>query len=343
MKKLKILSFIILFTIGMFSCKNEDWSFPDFDYTTSYFPYQYPVRTIVLGDYNYDNSGDKEGKFIISATMGGVYKNNEDRVVNFAIDETLTHNLYSTPGNTPIIPLPSNYYTLSDNSKIVIRKGELSGGVEVQLSEAFFADPLAVGINYVIPLRITGASTDSVLVGSSDMPNPDPRIASNWILAPKNFTLFAVKYVNDYHGKYLLRGKSVVKDAAGTAVETLIYRKPEIVKDDVVSVLTSSKNIATYENSVRLTTGSPGKFQMQMTFGSDGNCVISNTDKYPFTISGTGKYVKDGDEWGDKKRNTLYLNYQINDGTYTHTITDTLVFRDKAIAFEQFNPSVKVN
>ncbi|MGV8094983.1 MAG: hypothetical protein AB2L24_24275 [Mangrovibacterium sp.] len=66
MKK-KIIAFgsIILFIAGLFSCQNEDWSFPDFDYTTTYFPYQYPVRTLVLGDYYFDNTNDNQHKFLI--------------------------------------------------------------------------------------------------------------------------------------------------------------------------------------------------------------------------------------------------------------------------------------
>ena len=38
-------------------CKNDDWSFPDYDHSAVYFAYQYPVRTIVLGeDNNFDTS-----------------------------------------------------------------------------------------------------------------------------------------------------------------------------------------------------------------------------------------------------------------------------------------------
>ena len=124
MKRIIAISSLLVLVFGIFSCQNDDWSFPDFDYTTAYFPYQYPVRTLILGDYMYDNSNDNELKFMISATMGGVYENEEDVIVNFQVDESLVQNLYN--GDNPILALPQNYYTLSSTNEIVIPKGEFT-------------------------------------------------------------------------------------------------------------------------------------------------------------------------------------------------------------------------
>ena len=56
----------------LFSCKNGDQTFPDYEGgTTVYFPYQYPVRTIVLGDDEYDTSMDQAHQCQIMATFGG--------------------------------------------------------------------------------------------------------------------------------------------------------------------------------------------------------------------------------------------------------------------------------
>ena len=65
----KILIILTLIT-GLIACNKQKDQFPDFDYTTGYFPYQYPVRTLVLGDYIYDNTNDNSHKFLISAAMG---------------------------------------------------------------------------------------------------------------------------------------------------------------------------------------------------------------------------------------------------------------------------------
>ncbi len=317
------------------SCKNQDWEFDDFGYTTTYFPFQTPVRTLVLGDYYFDNTNDNNHQFIISVTMGGVYQNNVDRKVNFIIDESLTANLYT--GNTKIETLPSNYYTLSSYN-IVIKKGDYKGGVIVQLNDAFFEDPLSTTVKYVIPLKIISSETDSILRGKPSRSDPDPRIAGHWITVPKDYTLFGIKYVNEYHGRYLLRGTDIVKNMNGSEFERNIYRKANVENDEVVSVNTVDRHTVRYSNNVRLSTGSPGQFHMLLTFDNN-NCTIK--EESGFKITGTGKYVKDGDSWGGESRDVLHLNYQIDDGKFIHSVNDTLVFRDKAVALQEFSPSIR--
>ena len=342
MKRIIAISSILLISLGILaSCQNEDWDFPDFDYTTAYFPYQYPVRTLVLGDYNFDNSGDNEYKFMISATMGGVYQNNEDIIVDFVVDESLTDNLYNTNnGEMPIRALPSNYYSLGSD-KITIPKGQTYGMMEVQLTPAFFADTLAIGQNYVIPIKMISASTDSVLHGRATIPSPDPRIAGNWVIAPKDFTLFGITYVNEYHGKYLLRGASEIKDEMDTPIDTVVYRETYLERNPVVNVNTISLNAVQYSNVIRLSSGSPGSFEMKVTYDENGNGIITDTGKHPFPVTGTSTFVKNAEEWGGEKRHVIYLDYEITEGTNTHFVSDTLVFRDKAVKFEEFQPLVK--
>ena len=66
----KIYYIFSLISLMFFSaCENQDWSFPDYGKTTVYFSYQYPVRTIVLGnDETFDNTVDNQHKCIIKAT-----------------------------------------------------------------------------------------------------------------------------------------------------------------------------------------------------------------------------------------------------------------------------------
>lgn len=333
----KIFLLLSLFLIINYSCKNQDWEFDNFDYTTTYFAFQTPVRTLVLGDYNFDNTNDNNHRFVISTTMGGVYNNTVDREVRFVIDETLTDNLYA--GNEKIVSLPTNYYTLSDNNKMIIPMGSFTGGVTIQLNDAFFQDSLSTFTKYVLPIKIVSSTTDSVLRGSPARPNPDPRVAGDWKQIPKDYTLFGIKYVNEYHGKYLLRGADQIKSFNGSKVEKIIYHKESVEKDEVVSVNTAGRKKVIYNNAVRLSTGSPGNFDMLLTFDDNDNCTI--TQRSGFGVTGTGKFIKDGDEWGGKKRSVLHLDYQINDGTYIHMVKDTLVFRDKAVALEEFTPTIR--
>ena len=116
MKQIKLFSILTIgiLSVMISSCRNQDVEFPDFDYSTVYFAYQYPVRTIVLGEDLYDTSLDNQHKFEIYATMGGVYSNDKQITIDIAVDNSLTNNMFFSAGN-PVMPMPANYYTLAAN------------------------------------------------------------------------------------------------------------------------------------------------------------------------------------------------------------------------------------
>ena len=338
MKRIIIITGLIIFLLGLFSCENQERDFADFDYTTTYFPYQYPVRTIVLGDYYFDNTLDNEHKFLISVACGGGYGNKQNVTVNFTVDPDLADGLYLSPGTQQMFALPTNYYTLSNTSQITIPSGQISGSVVVQLNDNFFDDPLAIGNSYVVPLKITSSTTDSVLQGSTMLADPDPRVVGDWVVAPKNFTLFCVKFVNEYQGNYLLRGKDVISEG-GDIDTTVVYRNKYVEKCEVVSVKTSARRDVIYSNKIR---PSGGNFEMVMTFDASGNATVTNTTKYPSAvITGTGKFSKGTEKWAEIARDAIYLDYQIDVAGQIHNVKDTLVFRDKAVKMETYVPVIK--
>jgi hypothetical protein len=342
MKKITFLSMItFLFII---SCENKENVFPDFNYTTVYFPYQTPVRTIELGrDYIVDNSGDNAHNCVIQATMGGVYENKKNITITVAVDNALPTNVrFGNAAGALVVPMPASYYELDPSKQIVIKPGEMSNGINVHLTDAFFADPLSLTNKYVIPLRMTDVvNADSILSGKSTMTNPNPLIAANWVKAPKNYVLYAVKYINAWHGNYLRRGQDVA--TGGGLDTTIIYHQKYVEYDQVVSM--SSLSLSTVKLS--LTTRNKGSlinlpFDLQLTVDNAGKitvATVANTTP-TYTVSGTGNYVTDGDMWGDKKRDVMRLKYQVNFGTTIHSFSDTIVLRDRGMKFETFTPFV---
>ena len=94
------------------------------------------------------------------------------------------------------------HYKLASN-QINIPAGSIMGGVEVHLTDAFFADEKALEQNYVIPLRMTEVQgADSILEGKAAVGDPVLTNNGHWSVQPKNFILYAVKYVNPQHGEY---------------------------------------------------------------------------------------------------------------------------------------------
>ncbi|HEU4902510.1 MAG TPA: DUF1735 domain-containing protein, partial [Flavisolibacter sp.] len=189
MKRILFIAFVLLTVLT--AC-NKEWEFPNYKYTTVYFPYQSPVRTLVLGEDIYDNTLDNQHKCLIMATMGGVYENKKDITLNLEVDEALGQHLkFETANGDSVYVMPSSYYTLPKDKQIVIPAGKLMGGMEVQLTDAFFQDPRSVKKSFVIPLRIMSVTNaDSVLQGKSGLASPDRRKPADWVIAPKDFTLY---------------------------------------------------------------------------------------------------------------------------------------------------------
>jgi hypothetical protein len=344
---MKNLIFILLIALAVLTaCENQDWEFPDYDYTTVYFPYQSPVRTLVLGkDYVFDNSLDNEHKCLIMATMGGVYENKKNITIDVVVDNSLCENLkFGNASGKDVIAMPSGYYTLPGNMQIVIPSGKLMGGIEVQLTEAFFNDELSITNTYVIPLVITSVTNaDSILSGETTIDTADRRIAGEWSVVPKDYILYAIKYINPWHASYLRRGIDVVKGNNGnTALDaTYVYHEKYVELDEVCKAETRSMD----EVSIKLKTKAESNFDLPfeliLRFDENNNCTVSNPESASYTLAGNGKFVNDGDMWGDKKRDVLHLNYTIDFVTTTHTFTDTLVVRDRGVKFETFNPVVQ--
>jgi hypothetical protein len=341
MKRTFLISVIII--VALAAC-NKKQSFPDYKYTTVYFPYQSPVRTLVLGKDIYDNTLDNQHKFLIMATMGGVYENKQNISLGVEVDNTLAANLkFGSASGDTVLAMPASYYTLPKGSGIVIPSGKIMGGLEVQLTDAFFQDPLAVKNTYVIPLKITSVTNaDSILSGKSDLPAPDRRRPADWVLTPKDYVLFAVKYINPYHGSFLRRGKDEVKGAGGnTALDTnVVYHAAFVEKDEVCSAVTRSLNQVSISLNAKTKGNINVPFQMILSFDAQGKCTVTNPATATYTISGNGEFVTDGDMWGNEKRDVLRLKYQVDFGTTVHNFSDTIVARDRGVKFETFNPVI---
>lgn len=342
MKRFKLLS---IFSIGCLaaifsSCENMDVSFPDYEGGVSvYFPYQYPVRTIVLGEDEYDTTLDNQHKCKIFATMGGTY-NGRNIKLEIAVDNSLCDNLFFEDGSD-VTPMPAEYYSLASND--IYFNGGFQGGVEVQLNDAFFADPAALKNTYVIPLVIknqTGA--DRILSGKPIIEGDTPQRpnSSYWDVKPMDYVLYCVKYINPYHAYYLRRGVDIVTENGTTATE--VRHKQYVEDDEVCSTVTRTLNSVIFPLTTRyVDNGTPKnlKCDLLLTFNEKGECTITS-DTEGVTATGTGKYLKKSEKkaWGNKDRDGLYLDYQVDFGVKQIQTKDTLVWQRRGVKPEEFTP-----
>ena len=342
MKIKLVIVFIMLLSI--MACENQDNIVEDFGSSSVFFPYQTPARTLVLGDYPLGfNDNDNNGRFEIGVVMSGVIENTQDRRVFFELAPELIDASALGVDSVNVQVLPASYYTIEQPSPFIIPAGSINGRVTVQLEDAFFDDPLSFAgknqTHYVIPLRITDfEELDSLLTGVPIVDNPIKINPDHWNPAPKDYTLFGIKFMNKYQGKYLRRGEDVMTNGSGE-VTTSTYRAEFVEFDEVIDLITSGRFDVNYTNRVRRgELDSPGDVNIELAFNADETCTVTGTGDDPYNVSGSGQFVENGDEWGGEPRDVIYLDYSYTDAVNneTHAVKDTLVIRNRDVIFEQF-------
>lgn len=346
MNKKYIFVVCMLSTLLFAACKNGDWEFDNFKNSAVYFAYQSPIRTITLGEENpnvTDNTLDNLHQCQIVATISGVYDNSNDVVIDFHVENGIVNGFKFKDGGD-IVAMPSTHYTLSNNKQIVIPSGSILGGVTVQLTDAYFADPLSTQLTYVIPVvmdHVTGA--DSILVGKvqDGVINPSYLKADDWSVLPKNYVLYAIKYISPYEANFLRRG---VENFSGAKTGSVIRHQPNVEKDELLNKQFSTLAINTVEWN-RPTQDADGKdvdCRLKLSFDAEGKCIITSNSQ-GVTASGSGQFVPDGDKksWGDEDRDVLYLDYTLDYAGIKSVTKDTLVVRDRGVKPEWFTVEAK--
>ncbi|MCX6309357.1 MAG: DUF5627 domain-containing protein [Bacteroidia bacterium] len=310
--------------------------------TACYFPYQTPVRTIILGKYDEGfNTNDNLHQFEIGVTMTGVYENKMDRKVFFKLDTTLLSNV------SDVKYLPQAYYTMGTDSMVIIPKGDIKGRILIKLTDAFFDDPKSIAAlnftNYAIPLVITRVEgLDSTLVGKPLVVNPIRNKAVDWTILPKDYTLFGIKYINKFHGNYLRRGADKLINSSDVVVGTKIYHNQYVERDEVVKASTFSLNTISVPNTIRrFNSTDGGTITLNLVFAPNDSCIVYN--KSNNAVMGKGALKENGDLWGGKTRDVIYLDYAYTDlvKNEKHEVKDTMVIRDRGVVFETFVPTLK--
>lgn len=97
----------------------------------------------------------------------------------------------------------------------------------------------------MIPLRMVGVTNaDSILSGVPKTENAAWTNAEMWEVAPKNYVLYCVKYINKWAAKYLRRGVDKITEN-GNTIEN--KRHAAYVEDDeVCQVSTRNLNTAVF-------------------------------------------------------------------------------------------------
>lgn len=308
MKKIIVL---ILLSIVLVSC--YDTYLKDYDYNAVYFAYQNDVRSVIVGE--------GINNIEIGATLAGVSDNTKDRTVNFILDNNLItpelltkmkassepHIKSAVSPVTALLPLPSNYYSLSDNSKMVIRKGQYLGTVKLSIdSAAFLSDPATLLSTYVLPFYITEADADS-------------------IIEPKRYNVVGIRYENMLFGNYLHGGVTTVKDATGATIQTIPYYTSVNQTNSQIWTLTTVAPDAVVSNGYSDKTSTTKRELVLSLNGPDITISSAAGSSNTYQADGTSTYNR-AKLLQNRK---ILLNYKYVSGGNTYYCQDTLTFRNR--------------
>ena len=318
---IKMVAALLALMASFTACENGDQTFDDYEGgTTAYFAYQSPVRTIVLGDDEYDTTLDKAHKLKILATFGGSY-NGRNATVNVAVDNSLCDNLTFADG-TQVKAMPKEYYQLSTTAFNF--NGGMQGGTEVQLTDDFFKDPDAVKNTYVIPLVMQNQTGfDRIATGTLKEGKTGSRTnASIWETAPRDYVMYCVKYQNKYSGWWLTNHNTSTDN---------------IEKASKVQITTRTLNSSVY--TVEFQEGSKIlKADLLLTFDDKENCTITSLTE-GVKATGSGSWADNGiHSWNNKDRDLMELNAEITfaDGV-KKSLNEKLVWWRSGVTSEEFS------
>lgn len=231
----------------------------------------------------------------VGINLTGLLDNTSEQWAEFTIDPTLI--------NDPSLDglgyelMPSDYYTLSNNSKFIIAAGSILGRVTITFdSVKFVNDPKAVEHIYAIPFKLVGTSADSI----------------NANLSTK---VMVFKYINHYEGDYDQTGTMTSFDASGNSIG-------EIVLDNVIAMKTVMLDEVVTDGMMNQT-GAP--YQMVINVNENGQVTMDNT-----ASSSANTIEKNGECVFDKATSTFTLNYKVSDGTGSYkVVVANLVWRNR--------------
>lgn len=282
---------IILATL-LTACGFEEYDV-EYGVTSVYFYNQQYNRNIVVG----------EGlKMRVGSMLTGLLKNDKDRVVRFAINESMV----TDPTKSV---MPRNYYTLDDNESFVIPKGDFYGYLGVTFDSALLvSDPKSLTGEYILPIEIIGCDdVDSVN-------------------AEKDSILISVSYWAKQHGNYYYSGRTIIRNA-DVNIDTIDYRYNPTVSESIRKLITVNANTLEVQPDVTGNSADPGKgyFSYNVTVPTFGGGSVTITPSANSIVSVSANGASSYDE----TTKTFYLNYSWNNGINDFFATDTLVFRNR--------------
>jgi len=258
--------------------------------TTVCFSQQRPLRTVISG---------RDMEIFVGVSIGGKREVDMNDWATFKIDPSLI------TAESGLTLLPPSHYTLASPDRMTVRRDNLPvADVGVVFTDAFYNDPQSVGKHYALPLTITGSSLDEVVAG-------------------KESTVVAVKYISNYHGTYYIKGSVVEVDADGNAVgEPSVYANADLVANATRDFATRSQTEVVRPGVADIVMGSGESASVLLAVAPNGTDVAVSSGGGSLPVTGiSGRYVV-----GDSNPEFV-VSYRFERAGKSYKVEENLILR----------------
>jgi len=281
------LFILLLSGISVSSCYDDYVA--DYDYSTVGFAMTKPYRTVIA---------DRDMEIRVGVSIGGKRAVDMNDWATFKIDSA------SVPVGKTLIPRA--YFLMSDSTTMKVHKSNLPvADISLTFTDAFYADPLSITGKYVLPLRITGSSLDSVY---------------------RDSTIICFKYISTFHGTYYVKGNLYELDVpGGNAIDTINYENKDLIKNITRDISTIDRHTLLRPGLANFTATATEKVQLKIvpTDNADKTYSIEVTTATGGVVitNGSGTY------YGNKTNPEMALEYDFVKGGKNYRVKETLTLR----------------
>lgn len=307
----------ILFTAGvlsLFSCEKWNDYTTDYDYSAVYFAHQNQLRTVVAAE---------PMSFEFGVYLAGKRENANEEWAKYRIEPELLEDR-KIVGDRNFELIPEDCYTLSSPDIFNIHEGSFLGTSKITFDiEKFTSLPGTDEVRYALPVRVYETSADSILVGKT---SPEGSI----IVAPMDYAVIAVRYINPYHGNYYIKGTRYIEEGEEYKVDET-YDQRDLSKNKVISV--STEDLHTSVTKVAGGMSSSGGVAVGLSiYVSDGSEVFLSKFADASSILSFNDL---GSSYNPDSR-TFNLKYSFSTSGGNYKVEEQLIWRDTELKFEQW-------
>lgn len=291
--KLRHYIYSLMIMISATSCY-EDF-INDYKYSSIGFSSQEPLRTVIA---------DRDMTIAVGGAIGGKLGVDKNDWAEFKINPELLE-------GTGLHILPETHYTLSDKSTMKVSKSTIPvADVTISFTDKFYEDVNSTKLYYALPFEIESSSLDSILAG-------------------KETSIVAIKYISTYHGDYFYNGRIQEFNSDGTPISDIISfkNKDDNQTKELVTILANELCLYGLGDVLYDVVNGVTDVKMNLVLNNDKTVTLSQAEGGVKLLEGNGTYEYSYDEENLDSKMIINISYKYERNGKIYSVENEILTR----------------